>query len=191
MIILIDNYDSFIYNIARYVSELGYPVSVFRNDAITLAQIKKRSPQAIIISPGPGFPKDAGISIAIVKKFGETIPILGICLGHQAIAEAYGGKIIQAIEPMHGKSCFISHNQSGIFKNLENPMQVGRYHSLAIERETLPNTLEVISMSSDEEIMAIKHRTNPVYGVQFHPESILTPSGKALLKNFLSETNNP
>lgn len=187
MIVLIDNYDSFIYNIARYISELGYPISVFRNDTITISKIKKLNPQAIIISPGPGYPAQAGISIGIIKKLGETIPILGVCLGHQAIAEAYGGKITHALEPMHGKSCLISHHQTSIFKNIENPMQVGLYHSLAIDRKTLPQTLEVIATSAGGEIMAIKHRINPVFGVQFHPESILTPSGKKLLNNFLLE----
>ena len=185
MVVVIDNYDSFIYNLVRYVSELGYGIQVFRNDAITIKNLAKLNPEAIIISPGPCTPKDAGISVGIIQELGDKLPILGVCLGHQAIGQAYDGRIVHSIQPMHGKSCWIHHSQTSIFNNLENPMQVGRYHSLAIERETLPEALEIIATSEEGEIMAVKHRKNPIFGVQFHPESVLTPNGKMLLKNFL------
>ena len=189
MIIVIDNYDSFIYNLVRYVSELGYPVQTFRNDAITVANLTALNPEAIIISPGPCTPNEAGISIETIQKLGKKIPILGVCLGHQAIGQAYRGKVVRALQPMHGKSCLIQHAQTSIFDGIENPMTVGRYHSLSIEKKTLPDELQIIATSLDGEIMAIKHRIDPVFGVQFHPESILTPNGKMLLGNFLSKNN--
>ena len=185
MIALIDNYDSFIYTVARYVSELGYAITVLRNDCVTVEELEQLQPDAIIISPGPCTPSEAGISVAVIQQLGETIPILGICLGHQSIGQAYGGKIVSALEPMHGKSCFIRHDETSIFRGIKNPMQVGRYHSLAIDKKTLPSVLEINAVSLDGEIMAVKHRNYPVFGVQFHPESILTPEGKFLLKNFL------
>jgi anthranilate synthase/aminodeoxychorismate synthase-like glutamine amidotransferase len=188
MIVLIDNYDSFIYTVARYISELGYAVTVLRNDSVTVCELEQCQPSAIIISPGPCTPSEAGISVPTIQQLGKTIPILGICLGHQAIGQAYGGTIVPALEPMHGKSCYIHHNETSIFTGIENPMQVGRYHSLAIDKKTLPNVLEVNAVSADGEIMAVKHRHYLVFGVQFHPESILTPNGKKLLKNFLVET---
>lgn len=186
MIIVIDNYDSFIYNLVRYVSELGYPVQTFRNDAVTVTDLTALNPEAIIISPGPCTPNEAGISIETIRKLGKQTPILGVCLGHQAIGQAYGGKVVRALQPMHGKSCLIQHVQTSIFEGIENPMTVGRYHSLSIEKKTLPDELQIIATSLDGEIMAIKHRIDPVFGVQFHPESILTPNGKMLLKNFLT-----
>jgi anthranilate synthase/aminodeoxychorismate synthase-like glutamine amidotransferase len=185
MILIIDNYDSFIYNIARYVSELGYTPQVFRNDAITVSDIAQLSPQAIIISPGPCTPLEAGISIELVQTLGSTIPILGICLGHQAIAQAYGGKIVRSNQPVHGKCSLIHHHAQTIFKGMENPMQVGRYHSLAVEESSLPKDLSVTARTELGEIMAIQHQIHPVFGVQFHPESILTPHGKQLLSHFL------
>lgn len=187
MIVVIDNYDSFIYNLVRYVGELGYPVQAFRNDAITLDDFDELAPQAIIISPGPCSPDQAGISVSLIQNLGERVPILGVCLGHQAIGQAYGGNVVRARRPMHGEACLIHHTQSEIFRDIENPMRVGRYHSLIVEKETLPHdSLEVIATSPEGEIMAIKHRIHPIFGAQFHPESILTPGGKQLLKNFLS-----
>lgn len=185
MIIIIDNYDSFIYNIARYVSELGYQHQIFRNDAISVESLEQLKPQAIIISPGPCAPLQAGICLSLVKKLGATTPILGICLGHQVIGQAYGGKIVQSQQPIHGKASMVSHNGESIFKNIENPMQVARYHSLAIEEETLPIELKVIARTQEGELMAIQHQQHPVIGVQFHPESVLTPNGKKLIENFL------
>lgn len=186
MIVIIDNYDSFIYNLARYISELGYPVKVFRNDAITLDVFDQLIPEAIIISPGPCAPGQAGISVSLVEKLGKKVPILGVCLGHQAIGVAYGARIVRALQPVHGKSCLIHHAETSIFQGIENPLQVGRYHSLIIEKNSLPDELEIIATSREGEIMAVKHRVHPVIGVQFHPESILTLQGKQLLKNFLS-----
>jgi len=186
MIIVIDNYDSFIYNLVRYVSELGYPVQAFRNDALTVEDLAKLNPHAIILSPGPCTPDQAGISISLIQKLGKNIPILGVCLGHQAIGQAYGGNIVRALKPVHGKSCCVQHTTTSIFNDIENPMTVGRYHSLIVEEKSLPTDLEIIATNLAGEIMALKHRLYPVFGVQFHPESILTPSGKKLLKNFLS-----
>jgi anthranilate synthase/aminodeoxychorismate synthase-like glutamine amidotransferase len=185
MIIIIDNYDSFIYNLVRYVSELGYPVQAFRNDALAVEDLAKLNPHAIILSPGPCTPDQAGISISLIQKLGKNIPILGVCLGHQAIGQAYGGNIVRALKPVHGKSCCVQHTTTAIFNDIENPMTVGRYHSLIVEEKSLPTDLEIIATNLAGEIMALKHRLYPVFGVQFHPESILTPSGKKLLKNFL------
>lgn len=187
MIVIIDNYDSFIYNLARDVKELGFGVQIFRHDALTVDELAQLNPAAILMSPGPCTPNQAGISLDVVKCFAKTVPILGVCLGHQVIGQAYGGNIVRTIEPMHGKATYITHVQTNLFDGIENPMQVGLYHSLAIERSSLPPCLEVIATSSQGEIMAIKHRVHQVFGVQFHPESILTPSGKRLLKNFFTQ----
>lgn len=184
MILLIDNYDSFVHNLARYVGELGHERGVVRNDAITIAGITALSPQAILVSPGPCGPAQAGISSAIVRQLGADIPILGICLGHQVIAECFGGVVRRAMRPQHGKASFVSHDGAGIFAGLPNPLRAGRYHSLAVD--VAPDgPLAVTARTGDGEIMALAHRSLPVYGVQFHPESILTDSGHALLGNFL------
>lgn len=186
MILLIDNYDSFVYNLARYVGELGFARCVKRNDAITIEEIKKLNPSHIIISPGPCAPLQAGVSMEVVRYFGESIPILGVCLGHQAIAEAYGGVVIRAQYPMHGKASVIFHDEKDLFAGIENPLQVGRYHSLIVDEEKLPNELCVTARCAKNEIMAIRHKNRPVFGVQFHPESVLTQKGHALLENFVN-----
>ncbi|MCB1784137.1 MAG: aminodeoxychorismate/anthranilate synthase component II [Alphaproteobacteria bacterium] len=185
MILVIDNYDSFVYNLARYVERLGQPCTVIRNDALTLQDIEQMNPEAIILSPGPCAPQQAGISIDLIRTFGPQIPILGVCLGHQAIGEAYGGETIRAGKPVHGKTSRITHDKQALFQGLPTPMDVGRYHSLVTK---LPEGcgLTVTATSDDGEIMAIQHDHDPVYGVQFHPESILTPSGADLMQNFLS-----
>lgn len=185
MILLIDNYDSFVYNLARYVGELGFPRQVVRNNAITLDEIEKLSPSHIIISPGPCAPDQAGISLAVIKQFGSSIPILGVCLGHQAIGQAYGGKVVRAKFPMHGKASHIKHDEKTIFEKIENPLRVARYHSLIVSDEIFPDELRVTARCENGEIMALCHREYPVYGVQFHPESVLTASGHTLLQNFL------
>jgi anthranilate synthase/aminodeoxychorismate synthase-like glutamine amidotransferase len=186
MILLIDNYDSFVHNLARYVTVLGYETRVVRNDQITLDEIKKLNPEKIIISPGPCDPNKAGISLAVIKQFGPTIPILGVCLGHQAIGQAFGGKVIKALKPMHGKASMITHQSQSIFSGLPSPLKVGRYHSLVVSQENLPDTLEILAESDQGEIMALRHKTYPVVGVQFHPESVNTEQGLALLNNFLT-----
>lgn len=183
MILIIDNYDSFVYNLARYVVELGFEVQVKRCDEITLEEIDEELVSHLILSPGPGEPESAGISIACVLKFKFTRPILGVCLGHQAIARAFGGKVVRAPSPMHGRQDTIVHKQVGIFKDLPTPMQVGRYHSLTVE--DLPQELVVTARNNKGMIMAIQHQFYPVFGLQFHPESILTEHGKSLIKNFL------
>lgn len=185
MILLIDNYDSFTYNIAQYFGEMGEKIEVIRNDAITIAEIRKKKPDQIVISPGPGYPKNAGISLDVVRKFGDKIPILGVCLGHQAIGEAYGGKIVHAKTLMHGKTSHVIHEGRGIFRGIENPFEATRYHSLVVERKSLPDDLEITAWTADKEIMGFQHRKHQVYGVQFHPESIITMRGKQLLRNFL------
>jgi anthranilate synthase/aminodeoxychorismate synthase-like glutamine amidotransferase len=182
---MIDNYDSFTYNLVQYFGELGVDLSVYRNDAITIDQIKKMDPEKIIISPGPGRPESAGISVDIIRKFSGKIPILGVCLGHQAIGYTYGGKIIGAKQLMHGKTSLIHHKGKGIFKGVKNPFEATRYHSLVIEKQTLPQELEITAWTDDDEIMGVEHKTLPIWGVQFHPESILTHEGKDLLKNFI------
>lgn len=187
MILLIDNYDSFTYNIYQYLGECGADVVTIRNDKISIEEIEKMSPEAIVLSPGPGRPEHAGICADVVRRLGETIPILGICLGHQAIGYAYGGNIIGAKSIMHGKESKILHSGTYLFQGLPQLTSVMRYHSLVIDRPTLPDELEIIAESRvDKEIMAIKHKKNPVYGLQFHPESIGTGSGKQILSNFLS-----
>ncbi|MBK1809084.1 aminodeoxychorismate/anthranilate synthase component II [Clostridium sp. YIM B02505] len=190
MIILIDNYDSFTYNVYQYLSELGEEVEVYRNDKITSGEIKQLSPEAIIISPGPGYPKDAGNSLDIISGNYKYIPILGICLGHQSIGQVFGGSIIKAKKVMHGKSSEIYHEDNTLFKDIPLPTKVMRYHSLVIDRASLSEELKVIATSiDDEEIMAVKHARYPVYGIQFHPESIFTPMGKKLLANFIEIKN--
>lgn len=186
MILLIDNYDSFVYNLARYVSELGFDYQVRRNDAITLEEIQTLRPSHLIISPGPCTPTEAGISIEAIRYFAATVPILGVCLGHQAIGQAYGGKVVRAQRPMHGKASLIRHNGQNLFLGLAGPMAVARYHSLIVSEEDFPEELVVTARCEWGEIMALKHRLYPLYGLQFHPESILTPDGGALMRNFLN-----
>ncbi len=185
MILVIDNYDSFTYNLVQYLGELGADLKVYRNDKITIAEIKRLKPARIVISPGPGKPKDAGISEEVIRQFGSTTPILGVCLGHQAIGEVFGGRIVGAKSLMHGKTSKIYHNGKGIFKGIKNPFDATRYHSLLVERKTFPKILNITAETKDKEIMGLQHKTYPIYGVQFHPESILTVEGKRLLKNFL------
>ncbi len=186
MLLMIDNYDSFTYNIVQYLGELGEDVRTVRNDEITLEQIEKMAPERICISPGPKAPKDAGISLDILREFKGKLPILGVCLGHQAIGEAFGGKVIRAKQVMHGKTSLIAHTGEGVFKGLPSPFTVIRYHSLAIERASLPDCLEVTAWTDDGEIMGVRHKEYDIEGVQFHPESILSEHGHALFKNFLA-----
>ena len=187
MLLVIDNYDSFTYNLVQYFGELGADMLVHRNDEITIDEIRELSPERIVISPGPCTPKEAGISCDVVREFGEKTPLLGVCLGHQSIGQVFGGNVIRAEKLMHGKTSKISHNNEGVFKGLSNPFEATRYHSLIIERETLPVCLEITAEAETEEreIMGVRHKEFPVYGVQFHPESILTAEGKKLLQNFL------
>ena len=185
MILMIDNYDSFTYNLVQYLGELGESLKVFRNDKISIAQIKRLKPKRIVISPGPGTPSDAGISKEAISEFSGKIPILGVCLGHQCIGEVYGGKIIQAKRLMHGKTSSIYHNAKGIFKGIPNPFEATRYHSLLVEKKTFREALEITAWTKENEVMGLQHKTYPLYGVQFHPESILTKVGKDILKNFL------
>ncbi len=194
MIIVIDNYDSFTYNLVQYLGELGQTldiareIEVFRNDQITLEEIVAKRPDGIVISPGPGTPDDAGISLQIIEQLGPTLPILGVCLGHQSIGQVYGGKIIGAPELMHGKTSPVRHNSTGVFAGLADPLVATRYHSLVIDPTTCPPVLEVTAWVEDGTIMGVRHRDYPhIQGVQFHPESILTESGKDLLKNFLKD----
>jgi len=186
MILLIDNYDSFTWNLAQYLGILGAQVRVERNDAIELDEIASLAPQAIVISPGPCTPDEAGISMAVVQRFSGQIPLLGVCLGHQSIAQAMGATIVRAGRIMHGKTSPIRHNDSGVFKGLSNPFEATRYHSLVADPNTIPSTLRITAHAADdEEIMGIQHREHPTYGIQFHPESILTVEGMRLLQNFL------
>ncbi len=186
MILVIDNYDSFTYNLVQYLGELGAELQTYRNDKITIDEIKKLNPEKILISPGPGYPKDAGISIPLVKEFAGKVPILGVCLGHQAIGEAFGGHIVQAKRFMHGKTSQIHHDGKTIFKGLPDPFTATRYHSLLVEKASLPDCLEISAWTDQDEIMGLRHKEYKVEGIQFHPESILTTEGKKLLKNFLS-----
>ena len=188
MILVVDNYDSFTYNLVQYLGEMGQEIKVYRNDAITVEGIKKLKPSRIVISPGPGSPKDAGISKDILKVLGPKIPVLGVCLGHQCIGEVFGGKVIGAKRLMHGKTSQIYHDGKGIFKNIDNPFIATRYHSLLVERKSLPKTLEITAETKEKEIMGLLHKKFPIFGVQFHPESILTQAGKDILRNFLSLT---
>lgn len=185
VILLLDNYDSFVHNLARYFAELGCATHVVRNDCITVDEIKALNPEAIVLSPGPCGPMDAGISVELVRTLNGNIPLLGVCLGHQAIAAAYGGMIVRAPEPVHGRTSLIQHNSRGLFAGLPNPFRATRYHSLIADEATLPPELEVTARSDDRLVMAFQHRTQPVFGVQFHPESVLTQSGHVLLANFL------
>ena len=186
MLLMIDNYDSFTYNLVQYFGELGEDVRVYRNDAITLSELAKLDPARIVISPGPGTPAQAGISLSVIREFAGKIPLLGVCLGHQSIGEAFGGKVVHARKLMHGKVSPVHHHNVGVFRGLPNPVTCTRYHSLAVERETLPDCLEVTAWTDDGEIMGLRHKTLEVEGVQFHPESILTEHGHDMLKNFLT-----
>ena len=185
MILLIDNYDSFTYNLVQYLEELGAKIKVYRNDKVTIGEIKKLKPSHIVISPGPGRPDDAGVSKRVIFEFKGKMPVLGVCLGHQCIGEVFGGKVVPAKRLMHGKTSLIYHNKKTIFKGIKNPFQATRYHSLIVERKGLPKCLDIIAQTKENEIMAIKHKEYPVWGVQFHPESILTLEGKKILKNFI------
>jgi anthranilate synthase component 2 len=185
VLLMIDNYDSFTYNLVQYFGELGEDVRVFRNDEITLEEIARLAPRRIVVSPGPCSPKEAGVSVAAIRQFAGRIPILGVCLGHQSIGAAYGGRIVHARSLMHGKTSPIRHTGAGVFRGLPDGFTATRYHSLAIERETLPACLEVTAWTDDGEIMGVRHREYAVEGVQFHPESILTEHGHRLLRNFL------
>ena len=185
-LLMIDNYDSFTYNLVQYLGELGADVEVRRNDAITLAEIAERRPQGIVISPGPCTPKEAGISVPVIERFAGEIPILGVCLGHQAIGAALGGSIVRAASIMHGKTSPIHHDGRGVFRELPSPFDATRYHSLVIDRDSVPPELEVSAWTESGEIMGVRHRSVPLEGVQFHPESILTLEGKHLLQNFLA-----
>ncbi len=185
MLLMIDNYDSFTFNLVQYFGELGEEVLTVRNDAISLADIERLAPERIVISPGPCTPNEAGISVPLLRHFAGRLPMLGVCLGHQAIGAAFGGRIVRARELMHGKTSLIHHTGKGVFEGLPDPFTVIRYHSLAIERASLPDCLEVTAETADGEIMGVRHRSLPIEGVQFHPESILTEHGHALLRNFL------
>ena len=187
MVLLLDNYDSFTYNLVHYLGELGEIVEVYRNDRITIDEIKESDPEILMISPGPCTPKEAGISVELVNSFKGKKPILGVCLGHQSIAQAFGAKIIKAKKLLHGKTSEIYHDKKGIYKGIENPFTATRYHSLIIDKKTLPKEFEISSWTSEDEIMGIRHKKYQVEGVQFHPESILTECGKDLLRNYLLE----
>lgn len=197
MIIVIDNYDSFTYNLVQYLGELAveFPVAkdiqVFRNDKISVDEIRALNPAMVVISPGPGRPEDAGISLDVIAQLGTSLPILGVCLGHQSIGQVFGGKIVSAPELMHGKTSLVSHTGVGVFRGLENPLTATRYHSLVIDRETCPDVLEITAWVEDGTIMGVRHRNYPhIEGVQFHPESVLTSSGKHLLRNFLEKLHS-
>jgi anthranilate synthase component II len=187
MILVLDNYDSFTFNLVQYLGEFGLDVDVRRNDVISVQDVGALSPDAIVISPGPCTPSEAGISVPLVRRWGATLPILGVCLGHQAIVEAYGGRVVRAGRVMHGKTSRVLHDGTDLFSNLESPLEVMRYHSLIAEPESLPDVLKVTAVAQDDarEIHAVRHREHPVWGVQFHPESVMTPRGKDLLANFL------
>lgn len=186
MILLIDNYDSFTYNLYQYMGEINPDILVYRNDKISLEEIEKLNPEKIVLSPGPKAPKDAGICIDLIKRFYKEIPILGICLGHQSIGAAFGANIIYAKALFHGKASMIEHNEKGIFEGIESPTKVARYHSLAVEEATLSDEFEISSRTEDGEIMSMNHKEFPLYGLQFHPESIYTPSGMKMIRNFLN-----
>ncbi len=187
MILMIDNYDSFTYNVVQYFGKLGADIRVFRNDKITVEEIESLKPEALVISPGPCTPREAGVSVEAIRYFADKVPILGICLGHQSIGFAFGAKIVRAKKLMHGKASKIVHNEEGLFKGMKNPFSAIRYHSLVIDRNSLPPELEITAESEDDrEIMGIKHKSLPIYGVQFHPESILTEDGIKIIENFLN-----
>ena len=186
MILVIDNYDSFTYNLVQYLGELGAELRVRRNDQVTIGEIEAMAPEQILISPGPGRPEEAGISVDVIRRFGPSVPILGVCLGHQAIGVVYGGTVCRASVPMHGKTSTVVHDGKGLFHGITEPFLAGRYHSLVISSDRLPNELEVAARTrEDGTIMAVRHRSYPVHGVQFHPESVLTDEGRRILRNFL------
>jgi anthranilate synthase component 2 len=194
MLVMIDNYDSFTYNLVQYLGELGQEVRVFRNDQITVAELAALKPSSIVVSPGPCTPNEAGISMQVIRDFGGKVPILGVCLGHQSIGQVFGGRIVHAREIMHGKTSMIYHNNTGVFRGLQNPFEATRYHSLVIEKNSVPDCLEVIAWTQTpageiDEIMGVRHKTLPIEGVQFHPESILTQHGHDLLRNFLTRSD--
>ena len=191
MLLVIDNYDSFTYNLVQYLGEMGQEIRVVRNDELPAAEIAALAPSHIVISPGPCTPNEAGISLEVIKTYAGKIPILGVCLGHQAIGQAFGGKVVRAARVMHGKTSQISHDGKGLFTGLPNPFQATRYHSLLIERASVPEVLDVTAETAEKEIMAVRHKTLPVEGVQFHPESFLTTSGKELLRNFIARKGRP
>jgi len=186
MILVIDNYDSFTYNLVQYLGELGEEVVVRRNDEVSLTEVEAALPKSILISPGPGCPTDAGISLRLIEYFGGRVPILGVCLGHQAIGQVFGGRVVRAEKVVHGKGSEVFHDGNSIFKGLESPFRAGRYHSLVVERESLPSCLQISAETSDGVIMGLRHREKKIEGVQFHPESILTQEGRRLLANFLA-----
>jgi len=188
MVIIIDNYDSFVYNLAQYLGEMGWQPAVYRNDAITLRDIARRAPSHIIISPGPGTPREAGISNDVIRRFAGEIPLLGVCLGHQCIGHVFGGRIVKARHPTHGKHSLVYHDGATIYRNLRRPFAAGRYHSLAVAKDGLPGEIQVSATTADGVIMGLRHRDYPVEGVQFHPESIMTDVGHDLLRNFLNIT---
>ena len=188
MILMIDNYDSFTYNLVQYMGELGADIQVERNNCISISEIESLKPEKIVISPGPCTPSKAGISVEVIKRFAGKVPILGVCLGHQSVGAAFGGEIIKAGKLMHGKTSEVRHDGKTLFKNLPNPFTATRYHSLVLNRKTLPDCFEITAESEDNEIMGIRHKDLSVEGVQFHPESILTPNGKDLLKNFIENS---
>lgn len=190
MLLMIDNYDSFTYNLVQYFSELGEHVVVYRNDEITLDKISQLNPERIVISPGPCTPNEAGVSLSVINQFSRDIPVLGVCLGHQSIGQAFGGRIIHAKQLMHGKTSPIFHHNQGVFRDLPNPFIATRYHSLVIERSTLPDCLEITAWTEDDEIMGIRHKTLAIEGIQFHPESILSEHGHQMLENFLNRSVN-
>jgi len=185
MILVIDNYDSFTYNLVQYLGELGAEMRVFRNDEITVEQAVALNPEKVLVSPGPCTPKEAGISCDIIREFGSRLPVFGVCLGHQSIGDVYGGKVIRADRLMHGKTSPMIHEGESVFKGLPNPFDATRYHSLIVERESLPDCLKITAWTAEGEIMGVQHKEHPVHGVQFHPESILTVEGKKLMQNFL------
>ncbi len=185
MLLVIDNYDSFTYNLVQFFGELGAEMEIRRNDQISLGEIRSMNPERICISPGPCTPKEAGISCDVIREFGDSTPILGVCLGHQCIGDVFGGDVVRADRLMHGKTSPIKHNGEGLFAGLDNPFEATRYHSLIVKRDTFPDVLEITAETAEKEIMGLRHKTLPILGVQFHPESILTGEGKKLLKNFL------
>jgi anthranilate synthase/aminodeoxychorismate synthase-like glutamine amidotransferase len=186
VILVLDNYDSFTYNLVQYLGEFGADIRVVRNDAASLEEIVKMKPERVVVSPGPGRPEDAGVTMAVIRRLGETTPILGVCLGHQAIGAAFGGEVVRAVVPMHGKTSTIEHNGRGVFSGINGPFLASRYHSLVVTEESLPAELEVTARTAgDRVVMGLRHRTWPVHGVQFHPESILTGEGRRILRNFI------
>jgi len=191
MIAIIDNYDSFVFNLAQAIGSMGEEIRVFRNDAIDTSGLAELKPDGVVLSPGPGRPEDAGITISAIRDLSATIPMLGVCLGHQAIASAFGGRVVRADELRHGKASAIEHRGDGVFDGLPSPFPAGRYHSLVAERESLPACLEVTAWTEDGTVMGLRHAERPLFGVQFHPESVLTPSGNVLLRNFIERARRP